>query len=343
MKENLVIFALIASFLVSGLLLIMFHRRKKDPRNGWRIFFGNGILFLVLGSFALLSGEIYFRFIYDTTESFGLTKVTTEWLNKYYKFNKSGVRDSLERYIARRTFGARRITFIGDSFTAGHGIKNVEDRFANIIRKKKPDWEVHVFSSNGWDTGDEITCLNNLIQRNNYELDVVVLIYNLNDIADIVPEWQGHLKRIYGGPPPGYLVKNSYLFNTLCYWRKAARDPDVSNYYQFVKQAYFGDPWTRQAERLKSLRDSIEALRGRLIVVTFPFVHLLGPNYPYTPVHDKLNTLWEDLHVPHLDLLGAFKDLKARDLIVNRRDAHPNERANAIAADTILKFIEKSI
>jgi hypothetical protein len=347
MKENIILSTFIAIPVFSGLLLFLFHRRRRSLRKNahsiWRIVRGNALLTLVLFSFALLCGEVYFRFIYDTTESFGLTKVTTKWLKRYYKNNTAGVRDSLEHYVARCTPGMRRFTFIGDSFTAGHGIKNVESRFTNIIRDRKPAWEVHVFSSNGWDTGEELTCLRNLIQLNNYELDLVILIYNLNDIADIVPEWQDNLRRIYGGPEPGFLVKHSYLFNTVYYWRKAARDPDVSNYYQFVQQAYFGPLWAEQKKRLKNIRDFVEARQGRLLVVTFPFIHLLGVSYPYTSIHEKLDNLWKELHVSHLDLFRAFKNCRAGDLVVNRRDAHPNERAHEIAANAILSFLEKCV
>ena len=345
MKENIILFAFVAIPILSGLLLFLFHRRRRSLRKNahsvWRMVFGNALLTLGLCSFALLCGEVYFRFIYDTTESFGLTRVTTEWLKRNYKYNTAGVRDSLERYVAQCTPGMRRFTFIGDSFTAGHGVKNVESRFTNIIRKKKPAWEVHVFSSNGWDTGDELTCLRNLIQRNNYELDIVILIYNLNDIADIVPEWQDNLKRIYGGAEPGFIVKYSYLFNTLYYWRKAARDPDVSKYYQFVQRAYLGPLWEEQKKRLINIRDTVEMKKGRLLVVTFPFIHLMGGIYPYASIHEKLDGLWAELRVSHLDLFGAFEKYRASDLVVNRRDAHPNERAHEIAANAILGFIEK--
>jgi hypothetical protein len=77
--------------------------------------------------------------------------------------------------------------------------------------------------------------------------------------------------------------------------------------------------------------------------VTFPFVHNLGPDYQYRRVHERLDEAWRDLEVPHLDLLSAFEAHPSANLVVNPRDAHPNERAHAIAAKPIAAFIEANL
>jgi hypothetical protein len=45
--------------------------------------------------------------------------------------------------------------------------------------------------------------------------------------------------------------------------------------------------------------------------------------------------------VPVLDLLPAFQGRKAKDLWVSPGDHHPNERAHAIAANEIGRFLEE--
>ena len=72
--------------------------------------------------------------------------------------------------------GKRRITFIGDSFTAGHGVADVEERFVNQIRTMRPDLEIHAIARNGWDTSHEIDNLEKLWQLC-YEFDQAVLVY----------------------------------------------------------------------------------------------------------------------------------------------------------------------
>jgi hypothetical protein len=234
------------------------------------------------------------------------------------------------------------VTFLGDSFTAGHGVANVEDRFANQIRAMRPDWEVHILASLGWDTELELSVLK-LYGDQGFRADVVVLIYCLNDIADIVPEWQEILRGIYESSAPGFLVQHSYFFNTLYYRWKVSHDPEISNYYDFVSNNYEGAVWEKQKLRLYALRDLVDAQGGQLLVVTFPFLHDLGPDYQYRRVHERLDEVWRDLKAPHFDLLSVFDAYPTAELIVNPYDAHPNERAHAIAAKSIAAFIDANL
>jgi hypothetical protein len=74
-------------------------------------------------------------------------------------------------------------------------------------------------------------------------------------------------------------------------------------------------------------------------VVTFPFLHELGPHDEFQSVHDKLSQCWQELGVPELDLLPIYKDLAPAQVTVNRYDAHPNEYANKLGADAIDKWL----
>jgi hypothetical protein len=341
--ENLLLALFAALPLTLGGLLYAFHRtRARRASSGApALLLGNAIAAALLLSIALLLGELYYRFGFDSTESFALAKTTRRWFDRHFHANESGFRDSVE-YLTFAAEGKRRVTFLGDSFTVGHGVANVEDRFANRIRAMRPDWEVQVHADLGLDTGRELELVD-YYAANGYELDVVVLVYCLNDIADLVPEWQQVLARIYGSPSPGWLVDNSYLFNTLYYRWRAARDPEISSYYEFVSRNYQGAVWDAQQRRLAALRDQIASGGGRLVVVTFPFVHELGPNYRYRQIHERLDAAWRGLGVSNLDLLGAFENHDPDELVVNSHDAHPNERAHAIAAGAIARFLDAQL
>jgi hypothetical protein len=75
-------------------------------------------------------------------------------------------------------------------------------------------------------------------------------------------------------------------------------------------------------------------------VVTFPFLHALGPKYEWQFVHDELDQFWRELKVPHLDLLEVFKAMPPKKIIVNRFDPHPNEYAHALTAEALDKFLK---
>lgn len=343
MYDNLFLVLCFGSTFGLVIALWCFFRRLKargDRRVKKReLVVGNGLVLLFLCSLLVASGEIWFRFCVDTTDSFGLTKMTQRWFALHFQINAEGFRDSVP-YDASREPGRQRITFLGDSFTAAHGVPDVEDRFANLIRNRIPETDVHVFAQCGWDTGAQLDMVR-FASGLNYETDVVVLVYCLNDIADISPEWANVLERVYGGDRPGFFVESSWLINSMYYRLKAARDPDISQYYNFVKSNYEGAVWDEQQQRLIELNRRVRESNGRLAVVTFPFLHALGDSYPYADVHARLDEFWSDNDVPHLDLYETYAGKLPGELVVNRFDAHPNESSHKMAAEAILPFLQR--
>lgn len=344
MQENILLTLFTILPFVTGYLVFLFFSRtavKRKLSAQWlKIIIGNLLVLLFLISLFVLAAECYYRFVYDTTESFGLTKTTKRWLKQYYHANESGFRDNLEVYSLKRIQGTPRITFLGDSFTAGHGIQNVDNRFANQVRRLHPEWDIHVFGQNGWDTGHELASIQAMTKQK-YEIEVVVLVYSLNDVADIIPEWRSILKRIYRDSKPGFLAEHSYFFNTIHYRIVAANDPDVLNYYQFTRNAYRGKLWEQQKQRLQNLKEIVTSHNGKLLVVIFPFVHAIGPDYPYEEVHEQLKAFWKRIGVPYLDLYDLYAGHNPAKLTVNAYDAHPNEFAHALVSPAIADFIEE--
>jgi lysophospholipase L1-like esterase len=333
----------LAAPVVSFGLLMAFVRhvkRSKVPRGWGRLALGNALVLLCLVTPVLLAGETYFRFFYDTTDSLAYTRVSERWVQRHWHVNSAGCRDNVE-YSPTLKPGKRRISFVGDSFTAGHGIKDVEDRFPNRLRRAHPDWEIHVLASVGLDTGNELALMKKAFARG-YQVDQVVLVYCLNDIGDLMPPQADATGRVLAElDNSGWLWRNSYMMNLWHHHYTASRDPYLGNYCSFVREAYSGALWEQQTERLNAFRDLVQAHGGHLAVVTFPFLHALGPNYEYRFIHDKLDRLWLELGVPQLDLLSVYEGLPSSQLTVNRYDAHPNERANKLAAEAIDKWLQE--
>ena len=142
-----------------------------------------------------------------------------------------------------------------------------------------------------------------------YQIQDVVLVYCLNDVADMQPEYAQVVNQVTAEvAQAGWLRRNSYFADFLYCRYRAMRDPHMKDYYPFVRDGYRGPLWEQQKQRLKDLRDLVQSKGGRLSVVTFPFLHALGPAYAWQSVHDQLGQLWRDLAVPHLDLLPSFID-----------------------------------
>src|SRR5882724_32510 len=146
--DNLTLAGFVAVPCVAALLLKIFFRKRKEARSsGWvRLVVGNGLVVLFLFSILLLAAETRFRFLMDTTDSLGFTKISERWVARHWHVNGAGCRDNIE-YAAALQPGRRRVSFVGDSFTAGHGINDVNARFANRLRALHPDWEVHLLAN----------------------------------------------------------------------------------------------------------------------------------------------------------------------------------------------------
>jgi len=335
-------FALILLLPVAGVITLVFFarriRRLGRPASIASLIVGNVVVFATLAAAAWAVAETWFRFVYDTTDSLGYTRVSERWVERHWRLNAAGCRDNVE-YSPALEPGKKRVSFVGDSFTAGHGIKNVDDRFPNLLRLAHPDWQIHVMANVGLDTGAETVLVNRLAAKG-YGLDRVVLVYCLNDLGDLVTQQDEAFKRMFDSLAAGnWLTRNSYALNLFTLRYKAARNPYVRNYFSFVREAYQGEIWERQKMRLREFQAAVEARGGKLAVVTFPFLDALGPDYPYKGVHEELSRFWQEQGVPHLDLLPVYAGLSPRELVVNAHDAHPNERANRLAAEALEEFL----
>lgn len=299
------------------------------------------VLLTAFGVFTLfMTGEVYFRFFEDTTDSFAINKVSQRWLKRHVTLNNYDIRDNIP-YQLRVAKGKRRLTIIGDSFTSGHGIKNIENRFANILRKKYPDIEVHIMAYPGNNSYSQLENLNR-IANVNYQFDIVLLAYCLNDIDFYVEETGGIYQRIHAfNNRLSYLEKSSYFINKLSFRLFASKDADFMNYSDFVLKGYSGDSWKKQKETLKKIKEHIQSNKGKLAILTFPFLQQTGKKYSFREVHNKLGQFWKEEGVTHIDLLKTYEPYFGSQLTVNKYDAHPNEFAHQLAANVIEKILQK--
>lgn len=353
MGENVVLVLFVVAPVLIGFLLFVLARRNKTSsakvkrKTSWTsLVVGNCLVLLFLLSIGLLAGELYFRFVFDTTDSINFSQVSRRWFARYWntegRKNGFGCRDNVEygKYVPE---GKRRVSFLGDSFTAGQGIKNINDRFVNRIRSHRSDWDVHMIADLGWDTDTELGFLKQIV-GDGYQIDNVVLVFCLNDVSDLMPNWMDSVRIAEGDiSNSGWLIHNSYFVNFLYAHWKIMSNPFTKDYYAFIGDGYRGQVWEKEMKQLRELRDFVRSNGGKLMVVTFPFVNAVGPKYPYAAIHQQLDDFWKAENVPHLDLLSIYKDQPATKLTVNRFDAHPNEYAHQLATDAIEKFIAQNM
>jgi len=326
--------------LIAALYVFFRWRRRSGKRPGpATIVLGNLLVLLTLLSLILLGAETWFRFLRDTTDSFGNTRACERWYDRHFKLNDWGFRDDVE-YSLKIKPGHRRLTILGDSFAAGHGIADVGDRFANLIRRDRSDLEVHVMAVPGSETGAHLEFLVSAL-RSGYEVDVVVLAYCLNDISDLIPGLgEEYMEAVKGMSDKPAFLRHSYFLDYVDARIRIRRFPIMRNYFGYVRDAYGGPIWAQQSSRLITLARLVREAGGRLALVVFPFFDSLD-SYPLDGAHQAIESLAAERRIPYLDLLPAYFTHRDEDLVVNASDAHPNERAHAIAATEILRLLSR--
>ena len=329
--------------LVIGLGAVQFFRRALRPATAARwtsLLIGNGLILAFLLSLLLLGFETYYRFGCDRTDAMGNTLVSLAWTRRHVQLNSSGFRDNLD-YAMPLVPGKPRITVVGDSFTYGYGLRNVDDRFANRIRHLHPEWEIHVVAKPGLDTSTEVDALHVLTVSNGYRLDWVVLVYQINDIGEVMPGWVEGYKKMMADPfRQSWLCENSYFVNLFYHRWQLSQNAYMRKYFDEVEAAYRGPLWETEKLGLLALNNLTKLRGGRLLVVTFPYMDAM---LRFQPVHEQLDRYWRERGVPHLDLLPVFTNQSPAKLVVNAHDAHPNEFAHELAAKAIDEFLRREI
>jgi hypothetical protein len=280
--------------------------------------------------------ETVFMFI-PKSHVVGYTLGSKLWFNKYWKpINSMGFRDE-ETNISNPS-----ILFIGDSFTAGHGLKNSEERFSNIVKKELFDkgynYSVINLGRNGIDTRGEYDLMIDFIKKKNIVTRKVILQYYGNDIEMAAVE-NG---LIFNGFEPysdipkylGYLVKGSYLANFI-YWTLPKKD--TFSYSKFLENAYKDQKIMADHKKdFKRFIDYCNENSIELIVVVFPFMQNL--ELSDTIFVNEILKYFEENKIKTINVSQLVENIKLSDRVVNNIDGHASKKVNLLVAKEILKM-----
>jgi lysophospholipase L1-like esterase len=297
---------------------------------------GNGLVFLCLIGFVALAGESYFRFACVQTDSFGVSLPARRWFALHTHLNSLGCRD--REWSPIKPPGIRRIAFVGDSFIYGWGIERTEDRFPDRIQSlfdgRSPGTvEVMNVAKPGWDTGAQLQPIQDMIAR--YGVDEVVLCYVANDIEKLLPTTDD-FNPIRPPDAQFFNMDSSCLMDYLYRRIYLPRIPSVRNYHDWLAEGY-GDEgiWRRHQEQLNAIIGHCRENGVTLHVALLPFIRTSGDKFHIADLHALMRRFFEVNQTPVVDLYPAIAGLPAEDLVVNRVDAHPNERAHKLFAEAI--------
>jgi lysophospholipase L1-like esterase len=296
----LVILAL-AALLLIGLVL--------QRRYAWLRALGKGLLVSYVTILLMLAaGEVYFRYFHTDTEG---RLASNNWMARYWQTNSLGYRD--REWTPDEYAGKTTVAVVGDSFTAGWGLQNPADRFAEVLARQLGDgYAVFNLGTPGDSTPQELERL----KAYPVQTDVVLLQYFLNDI-DYAALTLGLNKT---PQPVPELAQESFLANYLY----SLTNSGFGREYWETEYANYDHPaiWDAHEGELNAFIDYLDSIGARLIVVIFPNLQDPVRSIPYV---DRVAQVFESRG--HNDVLKMFDEVarwNVADLIVSPRDAHPS-------------------
>jgi hypothetical protein len=288
------------------------------------------------------AAEGYLRRFYITTDGYGFTAMNYWWYQNFYKknLNSLGYRD-YEPMPDDPSL--TRIAVVGDSFTAGHGIDNIDNTFPQLLEKQLgPGYDVNLVAQSGWDSIDHTAWLDAYYKNLAPRLpQIVVLSYYLNDIDYLLKDDQDpntvfsflDLNRPAGWFVLNYFVPN-YIYYNLAQFTSPVRN---TNFTDRLIRAHL-DPalWAQHEVYLQQFYQWTVDHNARLIVLLWPQIAAVKESQPaLQPVRDFFTARGVEI-ADMSPLLAAQNPL---DMIVNRFDSHPSIAANRLAADLLYRTI----
>ncbi|MEX2285669.1 MAG: SGNH/GDSL hydrolase family protein [Planctomycetaceae bacterium] len=333
---------------LGGAFVVLLRARRRRRGISARLRLVNLGLSVWMGLALVTACEVGFAFFVDRSDAFNTTNIARRWTSLHIdgERNAMSFRDSRE-FEKSIPAGTRRLCFVGDSFTMGHGIVNMADRFSDrVAAELQSEHPGKYLVANIADLGLEVAQVEGrvgAILKEGYDVDLVIYVICLNDIeyyADRMSQpnsaaTKQHEQRKTA--KPFFLISETYFLNWMYFRVLQVADTQTRGYYNRLKDAYDSPAWEPFRSHLDQLNASCRAHNAELRIVVFPFLHNLGPDYPFLSAHAKIVEYCKQKNVRVLDLEPVLREHVGERLTVNAFDAHPNERAHAIAAEAIMK------
>lgn len=280
--------------------------------------------------------EAVFMFV-PKSHFVGYTLSSKLWFDKYW-----GAANSLGYRDKEPDFSKPFYLFVGDSFTAGHGIKRTEQRFSNQVGvelQKKNITAINI-GMNGSDTRQQFLNVLELIAQSGKKPEKIILQYFGNDIEAAAKE-QGlcftgfkphnHLPRLVKP-----LIKGSYLINFI-YW--SLPKEEMKGYIDYLTLAYHdADIMNSHLQDLAKFVEFSQTNEIELIVVLFPF--LQDTELSYDLFMQPLTHFFNLQGIKTINVTDLIQEIPLNDRVVHANDGHASVKVHGIVAKDLVKVLD---
>lgn len=260
-----------------------------------------------------------------------------------FDFNSRGFRD---REFVPKPPGAKRIVFVGDSFTEAQGVVESASLVRLVeagLRRQDPSVETWNLGVRGHDFPELEALFDTALELSP---DVVVFEMVLND-GERGPELVERWPRVNDWimvrqESPSWLERHSFLAGFVSSRYETFQvSRDTTAWYRALYSDDNRDGWMRTRAALRRIQVKCRERGVGFGVALWPLLVGLeaGGNYPFEIAHAQIRKGVERLGVPFLDLLPTLRGRDSASLWVHSSDLHPNERAQALVAPVMADFV----
>jgi len=260
--------------------------------------------------------------------------------------------------------GSLKVLAIGDSFTAGQGvkpqdtwikqleklsskklyginrgvsgfnIKEIYEMFNVAIQEVDPDLVVYAYVLNDPIVKSKVPLKLDLDTVNQYEYKEAGLYDDLINFRTTVFEnnRNGLMNLLYKSSNMArYLIRS--------FERKEITKRTIAYYQQIHDPAQNAEGLEETFKLIEQIKITSEKKHSKFLVMIFPLFYNTQKNYPFQHVHQFIQRELAKRKVESLDLFPEYKGIKDAELWVHPVDQHPNDYAQGIAAKALGRWM----
>jgi len=312
------------------------------------------ILLITFGvSIALVASEIAARVLYEKPWYDQMVEEQLREPTMDLALNRLGLRDV--DYPSVKPPGSLRILILGDSFTFGAWVDSAEI-FPQLLEVALNTGFEYPGASgieilNGGSPGSLTKNWVDLYARvrGDFEPDVILIVFFLRDgtLTTSMGAFFGPIRaEIAEKNRASTLYRRVYLSRLYTDYRDRLR---VSREYtQTINRSYVGTAdetveWQNARRNILKIVRTARDASAEVGLVIFPVLFGMDDEYPFAAACDEIAAFARQHDIPVHNLLEAFSGHAGPALWVSAYDQHPNATGHAIAAKSLLPFVDRLI
>jgi hypothetical protein len=311
--------------------------------------------------------EIIFSFV-PLSSGGGNVLVAKNWFNYYWKENQLGYRDE-DPFITDNP-NHENILIIGDSYVAGHGIDNEDERFSEILENELDEClDIFNVAKPGANTYDEFKFLKDFPVKP----DMIIVVHVNNDIYTVADKkdivgilnlnasnnsYASHTKR--HKPSKIFIIANSFFLNFMDYLlielKKEIQITSLAkgfnNFEDFLnsdaggimEMAYYKNDslFKLHLNRIDLFIEYSKSNNIPLLFVLFPKMDNAVMDFTDQTANQPIAVYLRKKQIPVINLTQNIRKIKEEKRMSGKFDPHPGKNVHKAVARIITSYLQSS-